>query len=160
SRAGSEPRHGGCLGRSLHTAESGLPERHLQVELRQVRGNSMFEDFLQRSAGAYRRPWPILVAAAIVTAVLAGGIPRLTVDNDIKSMLPKTDRTRALTELYDGESNFGSSNAVFVGVEAADVYSLDTLRYIKKLQDEISDLDRSLPVRQMARLLRLSPEES
>ncbi len=120
----------------------------------------MFEDSLQRSAGAYRRPWPILVAAAIVTAVLAGGIPRLTVDNDIKSMLPKTDRTRALTELYDGESNFGSSNAVFVGVEAADVYSLDTLQYIKKLQDEISDLDRSLPVRQMARLLRLSPEES
>ena len=120
----------------------------------------MLEEFLQRSAGAYRRPWPILVAAAIVTAVLAGGIPRLTVDNDIKSMLPKTDRTRALTELYDGESNFGSSNAVFIGVEAADVYSLDTLRYIKKLQDEISDLDRSLPVRQMARLLRLSPEES
>ena len=109
------------------------------------------------SAVAYpgRSPWRLPSPS-----VLAGGIPRSPSTTTSSRCCRRLIRTRALTELYDGESNFGSSNAVFVGVEAADVYSLDTLRYVKKLQDELGSLDRSLPVRQMARLLRLSPEES
>ena len=120
----------------------------------------MVEDLLQRSAAIYRKPWPILIAVFLVTIFLATGLPKMIIDNDVKSMLPTTDKARMMTDLYDDESNFGSSNAAIIGVESADIFGLDTLTYIKRTQDRISDLNRSIPVRQMGRILKLTDEEA
>jgi hypothetical protein len=75
-------------------------------------------------------------------------------------MLPKDERSRVITELYDTESNFGSSNGALIGIGAKDIFSLETLTYIKKLTTALEGLNRTLPVRQMAHLLALSPDEA
>jgi hydrophobe/amphiphile efflux-3 (HAE3) family protein len=118
------------------------------------------DDFLQKAARVYRKPWPLLILALAVTVFFAFGMRLIKVDNDVKSMLPKNDRTRVITELYDSESNFGSSNAALIGIEAKDIFSLETLTYIKKVKDQVEDLNKSLPVRQIAVLLELTPVES
>jgi len=82
------------------------------------------------------------------------------VDNDVKSMLPKNDPARALNELYDKEENFGASNTALVGVESADIFGVETLTYIKKIDDELNQLNRTLPVEQMGKLLGLSADQS
>lgn len=118
------------------------------------------DTLLQKSSQLYRKPWPILIAVLAVTIFFAFGLPRLTMDNDIMSMLPKTERSRVITELYNQPSNFGSSNAALIGIEAKDLFSLDTLTYVKRIGDELAALNKTLPIRQMGRLLGLSPDEA
>ena len=118
------------------------------------------DTLLQKSARIYRKPWLLLILTLAVTVFFAYGMRLIKVDNDVKSMLPKTDRVRMITELYDTEANFGSSNAALIGIEARDIFSLETLTYIKKVKDQVEGLNRSLPVRQMAALLKLTPDES
>jgi len=117
------------------------------------------EEFLKKTAGLYRKPWPLLLIVLALTIFFAGGITRLKMDNDIKSMLPKNNRERLISDFYDAEANFGPSNAALIAVEAPDIYSLDTLTYIKKVKDELEALNKTLPARQMAKLLTLSPDE-
>lgn len=118
------------------------------------------DTLLQKSTRLFRRPWPLLLVVAVVTGFLALGMSKLKVDNDVKSMLPKTERNRAITELYDKEINFGSSNAVLVGVQAPNIFSLDTLTYIKSTEDRLSALNKTLPERQMGTLLGLQADEA
>ena len=56
----------------------------------------MLERFLVWSSKAFRKPWPIVVAAILATAFFAFGIPKLKFDNNIKTML----RARALISGY------------------------------------------------------------
>ena len=118
------------------------------------------DTLLQKSARIYRKPWLLLILTLAVTVFFAFGARLIKIDNDVKSMLPKTDRVRMITELYDKEDNFGSSNAALIGIQARDIFNLETLTYIKKVKDQVESLNRSLPVRQMAALLKLTPEES
>jgi len=118
------------------------------------------DNFLQRSAGLYKNPWPLLLVTLAITVFFALGMPKLTIDNDVKSMLPANEPTRMLTELYDSEANFGSSNGALIAIEAQDIFSLDTLTYIKKVTDELSTLNKTLPVRQLAQVLNLSEAEA
>jgi len=117
------------------------------------------EEFLKKSTNLYRKPWPLLLIVLALTIFFAGGIPRLKIDNDIKSMLPKNNRERLISDFYDSEANFGPSNAALVAVESPDIYGLETLTYIKKVKDELEGLNKALPARQMAKLLTLSPDE-
>jgi len=102
----------------------------------------------------------VVIITAILTVFFALGIPLLTVDNDIKSMLPKNDRERVISDLYDNESNFGPSNAALVAIESPDIFSLETLTYIKKVQNELEDLNKTIPAKQFANLLNITPQES
>ncbi len=117
------------------------------------------ERFLQWSAGVFKKPVPVLLVFVVLTVFLAMGIPLLKSDNDVESMLPANDRSRLIRDLYDSEENFGSSNAVFIGIESPDIYSLETLTYIKNVKDRIEALNQSLPIEGFSRLLHLTPEE-
>ena len=118
------------------------------------------DTLLQKSAQVFRKPGPLLVVVLAITALFAFGIPHLKIDNDVKSMLPPNERTRMITELYDSEANFGSTNAVLVAFQSKDIFGLDTLVYIKKVGDEIEALNRSIPVRQLALVLGLTGDQA
>ena len=117
------------------------------------------EEFLKKSANLYRKPWPLLLVALAFTIFFAFGFPLLKVDNDIKAMLPQNNRERLISDFYNTEANFGPSNAALVAVESPDIYSLETLTYVKKVKDELEGLNKTLPARQMSTLLKLGPEE-
>ncbi|MDP3131234.1 MAG: MMPL family transporter, partial [Bacillota bacterium] len=74
-------------------------------------------------------------------------------------MLPKNNRALQLSTIYDREDNFGPSNAVMIAIESPDIFGLDTLKYIKKLDYELAALNTTIPVKQMSRLLGLSEDE-
>ncbi len=116
--------------------------------------------FLQKCSQVYRKPWPLLIITLLATLIMATGVPKIKIDNDLTSMLPKTERTRAMTELYDSEANFGSSNTVLIGIQAPDIFSIGTLTYIKQLEDELAAFNMALPSRQMTSLLNLTTAES
>ena len=118
------------------------------------------DSLLQRTARLYRNPWPLLIILTAITVFLGFGLPNLVVDNDVKSMLPKKDPSRALTELYDKETNFGASNAALIGVQSSDIFGLETLTYIKQVDDALNDLNRTLPIQQLGKLLGLSAGEA
>jgi hydrophobe/amphiphile efflux-3 (HAE3) family protein len=117
------------------------------------------ETILQWSARVYQKPWPLMIITAAITLFLAMGIPLLQVDNDVKSMLPKNDKERMISDLYNSESNFGPSNAALIAIESPDIFNLQTLTYVKALKDELEELNKTLPAKQLAKLLKLSPEE-
>ena len=119
----------------------------------------MLEKFLIWSSKAYRKPWIIISAALLITVITAFGIPKLRFDANIKSMLPANNRSRVISDYYEDENRFGSSDMIFVGVEASNIYEEKTLVYIKDLKDSIEALNNVIPAKNMAKLLRLSDNE-
>ena len=119
----------------------------------------MLEKFLIWSSKAYRKPWIIIAAALLITVITAFGIPKIRFDANIKSMLPTNNRSRVISDYYEDENRFGSSDMIFVGVEASNIYDEKTLMYIKDLKDSIEALNNVIPAKNMAKLLRLSDSE-
>jgi uncharacterized protein len=121
--------------------------------------HDMLERFLTWSSKAFRKPWPVVIAALAATIFFAFGIPRLKFDNNIKTMLPSTSADLTIHDYYEDENRFGASDMIFVGVASDDAYSEKSLSYLKSLEEEINSIDRTLPGQNVARLLGLSPEE-
>lgn len=119
----------------------------------------MLERFLAWSAKAFRKPWPIVIAAIAATVFFAFGVPKLKFDNNIKTMLPSTSVDLTVHDYYEDENRFGASDMIFVGVASDDAYSEATLGYLRSIEAAIASLDKSLPGQDVAKLLRLSPEE-
>ncbi len=119
----------------------------------------MLEKFLIWSSKAFKRPLVFVIFAVAVTVIFAFGIPRLRFDNNIKSMIPATNRDRIIDDYYEDEGRFGSSDMIFVGVRTDDVYSEKNLAYVKALKDEIEGLNNILPGQGMASLLGLGNDE-
>lgn len=119
----------------------------------------LMERLLQWSVGIFKKPTPVLVIFLALTVFMAMGITQLKSDNGVKSMLSYNNRARIISDLYDSDENFGSSNAVYIGIESPDIYSLETLTYIKTVQDKIAALNQSLPEQGFSRFLHLTPEE-
>ncbi len=119
----------------------------------------MFERFLAWSAKVFRKPWPIVIAAALLTIFFAFGIPRLKFDNNIKTMLPGTSPDLKVHDYYEDENRFGASDMIFVGIAMDDAYSEASLKYLKSVEDEITAIGRDLPGQNVAGLLGLKPEE-
>ncbi|HEY3446116.1 MAG TPA: MMPL family transporter [Myxococcales bacterium] len=119
----------------------------------------MLDNFLDRSASLLRKPWAFVALAVALMVAFGLGIPKLRFDTDVRSMLPEDNRDRKIVGYYENEDRFGSSEAIYVGVKAADVYSVEHLRYVKKLQDAIESLNNTLPAENLAELLGLGAED-
>jgi len=115
----------------------------------------MLERFLRFTSKAFRKPAPILVAAAALTIIFALGLPRLGFDSDIGSMIPADNPALKAHNYYEDEDRFGSSDMIFIGIDTDDAYSAKTLGYVKELQGTIEGLNRTLPVENVGRLLGL-----
>jgi uncharacterized protein len=119
----------------------------------------MLERFLAWSTKAYRKPWIVVVIAILATLFFALGIPKLKFDNNIKNMLPSTNPELAIHEYYEDEARFGASDMIFVGIASDDIYSEQSLGYLRTLEDEIAKVNLELPGQNVAKLLGLKAEE-
>jgi uncharacterized protein len=119
----------------------------------------MFERFLGWSAKVYKKPWPIVLIAVVMTVFFAFGIPRLKFDNNIKTMLPSDNTDLVVHDYYEDENRFGASDMIFVGLAVEDAYSEKTLEDIKAIEEEIAKINRELPGLNVARLLGMRPDE-
>jgi predicted RND superfamily exporter protein len=119
----------------------------------------MLERFLAWSAKIFRKPWLVVALAAAVTVLFGFGIPRLKFDNNIKTMLPRTNKALAVHDYYEDENRFGASDMIFVGVASDDAYSARALEYLRTINAGIDGINRELPGRNVAALLGLKAEE-
>lgn len=120
----------------------------------------MIEKLLVKSAGSFKRPWLVILLLMGVAVGVGLGIPKITFDTDVKSMLPATNPSRVISRYYEDQERFGSSDLVFIGVESKDSYSPETLAFVKALKDDIEQLGNLLPAKNLAALLGLSEEEA
>ncbi len=111
------------------------------------------DNLLVRSTKFYQHPRVILAVAAVLTLVLAAGIPFLKFDNNIRNMLPQHNRDLKVHDYYEDENRFGSSSLIFLGVESPDVYSEKSLAYFHLLKTKVEELNTILPGQNVAKFL-------
>jgi predicted RND superfamily exporter protein len=119
----------------------------------------MLEKFLIWTSKAYKRPLPIVVAAALVTVAFAFGIPKLKFDSTIRSMMPASNRDLVIHDYYEDENRFGKSDMVIVGIDTEDAYSVRSLEYVKKIEDAVNGLNLRMPASNYAVLLGITEED-
>lgn len=119
----------------------------------------MLEKFLIWTSKVYKKPLPIVIAAALVTVVFAFGIPRLKFDSTIRSMMPSSNRDLVIHDYYEDENRFGKSDMVIIGIDTGDAYSKQSLEYLKKIEDAVNELNVRMPARNYATLLGISEED-
>ncbi len=119
----------------------------------------MLEKFLIWTGRVFRKPLPIVIIAAAMTAFFAVGIPKIKFDNNITSMLPSNNRSRVIHEYYEDKNLFGSSDMIIVGIDTDDAYSERTLNYVKRLEAALNGLNNELPQENMAALLKLGKDD-
>ncbi|HOO73449.1 MAG TPA: MMPL family transporter [Spirochaetota bacterium] len=118
----------------------------------------MFENFLKKSMILYKRPRSVLIAAGIITIIFLAAIPHLKLDNDLTNMIPDTHESKITFKKY--EKIFGSSSLIFIGIEADNIYTAEVLSFIQNLTAEIKNLNRTIPPKNMARLLDITEQEA
>lgn len=119
----------------------------------------MLEKFLIWTSKVFRKPWPIVIGAAVITIVFAFGLPKVKFDNSIKSMLPSTNRSLVIHDYYEDEDRFGASDMIIIGIDTDDAYSEKTLTYLKEVEDAVNALNNSQPASNMASLLKINAED-
>jgi uncharacterized protein len=123
----------------------------------------MIEKFLSWSTKAFKKPFIIIAIAVIITAFFAIALPSIKFDNNIKTMIPKNNIDIRIQDYYEDESRFGSSALIYFGIETNKIdgaYELKTLQYVKKIKDEIENLNLTLPQKNLAKLFNIPEDES
>ena len=75
----------------------------------------------------------------IITLAFATQLPKLRIDAGIKSQFPQDFPARLEVDAL--EEQFGGSEIVMLGVEAASIYGRDVLELIERLTEEIEEFD-------------------
>ena len=87
-----------------------------------------------------RRPGAVLAAAAAACALLAAGLPWLTIDSAMDTIFDRDDPELAAYDAF--KRTFGDDELIVVGLEApkGDVFTADALGRIRRITNEISVL--------------------
>jgi len=75
-------------------------------------------------------------------------------------MLPADNHELLMNDYYEDEGRFGRGASVYIGVESADAFSVESLQYLRKLKNGIDALNAVLPAKNIAKALGLSVPES
>lgn len=78
-----------------------------------------------------RRPWPVIIGLALLTAFLTYPLPRLKMDSSSQALLHRDDPV--LTAYRAFVDMFGSDEFIIVAVESPHVFSVDFLKKLKSL---------------------------
>jgi len=84
------------------------------------------------------RPRPVLVALGVATLLLAGGIPRLTVDSSVESMIVAGNRDHEAFDAY--KEIFGSDEIIAVAIPFGDALAPESLRIQLKIAERVERL--------------------
>jgi uncharacterized protein len=118
----------------------------------------MFEKILGKTIGIFRHHVTVIAVTAIITLVMLYGMKDLKIDNDVQNFMPKNHQAVKDYDKYN--AIFGSSDYVFMGVEAEDIYSAKTLNYLRELDGKIRGLNRTVPAANLAKLFGISNDEA
>jgi len=83
-------------------------------------------------------PRLIIGICLLITLLMGWNIPRIVIDSDIKSMLPKDQEIIVTTNKL--EEIFGGSEIVILSIKSDDIFSKSTLTKLQKLTDEVESL--------------------
>ncbi|MEW5825568.1 MAG: MMPL family transporter [Candidatus Bipolaricaulota bacterium] len=104
-----------------------------------------------------RRPWITLTGLLLVTAFFLAGIPRLTVDNSVDSMLPSDHPARLL---YDEVNvTFGGTDVMVVALESEDLFGEPSLAQVADLTDAFGRIPGVDEVVSLSTARRMDGEE-
>ncbi len=85
-------------------------------------------------------PRTIIAFTLLVTVLLGWNIPKIKLDPDIKSMMPKD--MPVIQAIDRIEETFGGSELVMLSLTADDIFDLDVLEKIRALTNEIEQLEQ------------------
>ena len=101
------------------------------------------------------RPWAVFLIAAAFTALLAAGLPRLRIENDLMYMLPEDNPVRTL--YMDFEEVFGNSSGVVIAVSTKEgLFRNEVLSPIRELSERLRRINLRIPAGQFSGLLPLT----
>lgn len=106
-----------------------------------------------------KHPWITVSATIIASLVLATGIPRVTINDDLKDMLPEhIESKKALDELTD---TFGGSDfiMVIIGNETKTIFNTPTLEKIKRMSEKMETVPGIEKVRDITNLNRIQGQD-
>jgi len=83
-------------------------------------------------------PRLIIGICLLITLLMGWNIPKIVIDSDIKSMLPKDQEIIVTTN--ELEEIFGGSEIIILSIKSDDIFSKSTLTKLQKLTDEVESL--------------------
>ena len=83
-------------------------------------------------------PRLIIGICLLITLLMGWNIPKIVIDSDIKSMLPKDQEIIVTTNKL--EEIFGGSEIIILSIKSDDIFSKSTLTKLQKLTDEVESL--------------------
>jgi len=86
----------------------------------------------------YEKPYLTIALLVLVTAVMAGGIPRLEKRNSFDGEIPANDPINI--DIEKVEARFDESSLVLIGLETNSVYNKSTLEKVVRLSEDIAEL--------------------
>jgi len=114
---------------------------------------------LEKSAAIYESPRLLLTLTIIITLFFSSAIPDLPVANDLKSTLPANQQK--IYEYNQHREAFGSNTSVIIAFHSrTGVYSKNLLSYLYELTQKIEDLNRTVPVRNISKILDISEKDA
>ncbi len=118
----------------------------------------MIEALLAKSSAAFSKPFRIVVIAIAITVIFAAAIPGIKLDNDLNNLIPDTHESKITFNKY--EEIFGNSSLIFVGIESKNIYSPETLEYMRNLTEKIENLNSTVPPKNIARIIRIGENDA
>lgn len=113
----------------------------------------------KKSVAILNKPWLVLGIAAVITVVMAAGMPKLRIDNEMKNFLPANHPVRTNYDKF--EEIFGSNSTIFLALKHKEgVYSKTIISYVKKLTEDLENINQTLPIENISKLLNINEEET
>ncbi len=99
--------------------------------------NRIEHGFERLADGLWRFRFAVVVVMIVLTAALASGLAKITIDTSNEAFLHKDDPT--LLRYLDFKAQFGRDDIIIIGVEPDDLFSQGSLKKLKALHDELSE---------------------
>jgi len=106
-----------------------------------------------------KHPWVTISVTIVISLLLTTGIPKVTINDNLKDMLPEdTESRKVLDELTD---TFGGSDfiMVIIGGETGTIFNSPTLAKIKRISESIETVPGIEEVRDITNLSKIEGRE-
>jgi len=104
-----------------------------------------------------RHPFVCVFALVVLTAVFAAGIPRMTIDTSIQSLISDEDEHRE--KYIDFINLFGSDRTTILLVEDPDIWSIEKLQEFENLHYDLGDMKDAEKVESLINVSDVHDEE-
>lgn len=104
-----------------------------------------------------RHPFLCMIALVVMTACFAAGLPRMTIDTSIQSLISDKDAHR--DEYIDFINLFGSDRTTILLVEDPDIWSIEKLQAFEDLHYDLGDMKDAVKVESLINVSDVHDED-